>query len=176
MVFLLSIQSFKEQCINEGKNKKYLLQMKKIMKEPFIFPEQVNADLVKSLLFPYNTDLSLFKEHFHGKCFSYLGKVNNFTKYKMHQIILSLDNTTDNVNKRINVFNWYLSYTLNLRATAVINWLLQNYTNKIIILLNNSILPREMVKHIISYMGYYPSVLDCLMVNIDVLPMLNYNL
>lgn len=180
MVFLLSIQSLEKDCINENKKQKYLLQMKKIMNEPIIFPEQISennrVDLVKSLLFPHNTDLSVFKEHFHRNCSTYLGRVDSFTKYKIQQIILGFDNTTDNINKRINVFNWYLSYTFNLRATAVINRMLQNYANKIAIILYQTILPTELVKHIIGYKGYYPNILDCLMENIDVLPRLNYTL
>ena len=87
----------------------------------------------------------------------------------------NVNNTVVNINKKINVLN-YISYSTNQNASIVINRLMQNYTKKISILLENTILPREMVRQIIGFMGFYPSVIDCLMANIDVLPILKYNL
>lgn len=88
----------------------------------------------------------------------------------------NVNNAIININKKINVLNWYIAYSTNQNALIVINRLMQNYTKKISILLENTILPREMVRHIIGFMGFYPSVIDCLMANIDVLPILKYNL
>jgi hypothetical protein len=88
----------------------------------------------------------------------------------------NVNNTVININKKINVLNCYIAYSTNQIALIVINRLMQNYTKQISILLEYTILPREMVKHIIGFMGFYPSVIDCLMANIDVLPVLKYNL
>ena len=88
----------------------------------------------------------------------------------------NVNNTVININKKINVLNCYIAYSTNQMALIVINRLMQNYTKQISILLEYTILPREMVRHIIGFMGFYPSVIDCLMANIDVLPVLKYNL
>ena len=109
MVFLMSIQLFKEQCINEGKNKKYLQQMQQVMKEPVILPTSITKDKANELLkstFPY-TNLSLFNKNFYRKFNHYLGNIDFDTQYDINQIILNQYNTTTpryNVNKTIHFF------------------------------------------------------------------------
>jgi len=164
MVFLLSIQSFKEQCINEGKKKKYLQKLKYITENPQPGPQ--NYNMKYSFVIPYNYDkLSIFRS------FNTIYKHTFITKYektKIHRIISCIDST--NKNKSINIINWVISYVCNIQSTAFINYLMQIYTNNIKILLGNTILPPELIKKVISYYGYYPTPLDCLIENCDLLP------
>ena len=166
MEFLLTIQSFKEQCMNEGKKKKNVHKLKHIA-ENYRYIQYRRSSLpgdthISSLLIQYNN----YDNELIHKQFARGGNNNKYETKRIQHIVNGLCDTTN-----INILNWVTLYKTSIKATAIINLIMQNHTDSIRILLNHTLLPPDIIRIIISY-GYYPTLLDCLIDLGDVLPII----